>query len=264
MRLPQNCKLVVNLVQSFAPGFAPSFAPQKNKAWKEVAGHPPLFARAADLAGAAQAQEEHLLLQRNAAAVGQHHTTFKLARFRMSVYGWSQNVTRYVPSTSPSMACWPGSAGKEETAALAAAQVEAWLEGLLSPLALAGPAGDLKNALSVAVSGAMLPTVSDVSRSQQQAWKEVALYSPFSAVNLCRLAGAAQEEHLLLQRNASAVTALLDSITLHLRACACLFIRGLEMRADSTCPFHLTVRWQAGRGGCGEKRYWSYYYNPQP
>ena len=190
VRLPQNCKLVVNLVQSFAPGFAPSFAPKKNKAWKEVAGHPPLFARAADLAGAAQAQEEHLLLQRNAAAVGQHHTTFKLARFRMSVYGWSQNVTRYVPSTSPSMACWPGSAGKEETAALAAAQVEAWLEGLLSPLALAGPAGDLKNALSVAVSGAMLPTVSDVSRSQQQAWKEVALYSPFSAVNLCRAGGS--------------------------------------------------------------------------
>ena len=30
---------------------------------------------------------------------------------------------------------------------MAAARVEAWLEGLLLPLALAGPAGDLKNAL---------------------------------------------------------------------------------------------------------------------
>ena len=46
-----------------------------------------------------------------------------------------------------------GGAGKEGPARLflssplAAAQVEAWLEGLLLLLALAGPAGDLKNAL---------------------------------------------------------------------------------------------------------------------
>ena len=190
------CEVASKLQTSGQPGakfctrFCTKFCTKEDKAWKEVAGHPPLSAGQADLAGAAQAREEHLLLQRNASAVGQHHTTFKFAR--MSVYMWSQNVLRLDMSLLPRR-LWPagrGSAGKEETAALAAAQVEAWLEGLQPPLALAGPAGDLKNALSVAVSGAMLPTVSDLSRRQQQAWKEVALYSPFSAVNLCRAGGS--------------------------------------------------------------------------
>ena len=61
--------------------------------------------------------------------------------------------TRRLPPTSPSLAGWPEGAGKEGPAQLflssplAAARVEAWLEGLLLLLALAGPAGDLKNAL---------------------------------------------------------------------------------------------------------------------
>ena len=60
-------------------------------------------------------------------------------------------------STTPSYlavsAGWPGSVGREGPALLflslplAAARVEAWLEGLLLRLALAGPAGDLKDAL---------------------------------------------------------------------------------------------------------------------
>ena len=36
VRLPQNCKLVANLVQSFAPGFAPSFAPKKTRHGKKL------------------------------------------------------------------------------------------------------------------------------------------------------------------------------------------------------------------------------------
>ena len=137
------CEVASKLQTSGQPGakfctrFCTKFCTKEDKAWKEVAGHPPLSAGQADLAGAAQAREEHLLLQRNASAVGQHHTTFKFAR--MSVYMWSQNVLRLDMSLLP-RSLWPagrGRAGKEETAALAAAQVEAWLEGLQSQLALA-------------------------------------------------------------------------------------------------------------------------------
>ena len=47
---------------------------------------------------------------------------------------------------------------------------------------------------------------------------------------------------------------LLDCITLYLRACVCLYINGLRMCADSTCPSYLTVSGrlagpQAGGGG---------------
>ena len=57
--------------------------------------------------------------------------------------------TQRVPSTLPSLAGWQG--GLEEKVgpsqpACAAAQMEVWLEGLLLPLALDAPAGDLKNA----------------------------------------------------------------------------------------------------------------------
>ena len=62
--------------------------------------------------------------------------------------------TGRLPPTSPSLAGWPGGVqGKRDLHGcfyhfiLAAARVEALLEGLLLPLALAGPAGDLKNAL---------------------------------------------------------------------------------------------------------------------
>ena len=65
---------------------------KKNKPGMEIeeAPHSPLLAVPAGPAGAAQ--EEHLLLQRKASAVGLHHTTF--ARFGVSVYLWSQNVRR--------------------------------------------------------------------------------------------------------------------------------------------------------------------------
>ena len=99
---------------------------------------------------AAAAHEEHLLLLQIATASGQlldkHSSGFE------SVYFWSQNVRRPDDSLLPRHLWRAGrrGAGKEGPALLflsfnlAAAQVEAWLEGMLLRLALAGPAGDLK------------------------------------------------------------------------------------------------------------------------
>ena len=56
----------------------------------------------------AAAQEEHLQLQQNASAVGQHHTTF--VHLHVSIYMWSQHVSS-VPSTLLSLGCWPGGWG---------------------------------------------------------------------------------------------------------------------------------------------------------
>ena len=72
--------------------------------------------------------------------------------------------TRRFPPTSPSLAGWPGGWWKEGpvllflSSPLTAARVEAWLEGLLLRLALAGPAGYFKNAV-------MLPTVPDLAEN---------------------------------------------------------------------------------------------------
>ena len=63
---------------------------EQTRAWNEVARHSPPSAGRPGPAGAGQ--EEHLLLQRNAFAVGLHHATF--ARLRVSVCIWSQNVRR--------------------------------------------------------------------------------------------------------------------------------------------------------------------------
>ena len=86
---------------------------RKNQAWKEVAPHPPLFAWPAGPAGAAQ--EEHLLLQRSASAVGLHHITF--ARLRESVYTWSQNVRRLDDSLLQ-YSLWPAGRGVQRKDAL--------------------------------------------------------------------------------------------------------------------------------------------------
>ena len=61
-------------------------------------------------------------------------------------------ATRLLPPTAPSLAGWPGKLrGKRDLHCCfihpAAALMEAWLEGLLLRLALAGLAGYLKNAL---------------------------------------------------------------------------------------------------------------------
>ena len=121
---------------------------EKTEAWKEVALHPPRSAGPACLAAAAH--EEHLLLLQIATASGQlldkHSSGFE------SVYFWSQNVRRLDDSLLPRHLWRAGrrGVGKEGSARLflsfnlAAAQVEAWLEGMLLRLALAGPAGDLK------------------------------------------------------------------------------------------------------------------------
>ena len=74
---------------------------------------------------------------------------------------------------------------------------------------------------SVAVYGVNSPTLSDLHRKKNQAWKEVALHSPPSA-KLAGPAGAAQEEHLLL--NASAVGQHHATFA----ACARLYIRSLR------------------------------------
>ena len=118
-----------------------------------------------------------------------------------------------------------GRAGKEGPAlllpssALAAAEVEAWLEGRA---AAAGSRGCCCAVLaisrmlcSVAVSADMWQTVSDLRR-KRQAWKEVARHPPFSHRPAKSDAGGLEEENLLsgccsrtplllLQQNASAV-----------------------------------------------------------
>ena len=124
----------------------------------ERIGSPP-SARPAGPAGAAQ--EERLPLKRNASAGGLHHTTF--AHLRVPVCMWSQNVCRLDVSFPPRR-LWPagrGMTGKDGPApsALAAAQVEAWLEGRLLQLALAYSVAISTMLCSVPVSGIMLPTV---------------------------------------------------------------------------------------------------------
>ena len=74
------------------------------KAWDEVARYlgPPLSRPGpAGPVGPGAAHEEHLLLQRNASAVGLLHTTF--TRLRLSVQMWSQleNVLRRYKSLLP-------------------------------------------------------------------------------------------------------------------------------------------------------------------
>ena len=110
---------------------------------------------------AGEAQEKRLPLKRNASAGGLHHTTF--AHLRVPVCMWSQNVCRLDVSFPPRR-LWPagrGMTGKDGPApsALAAAQVEAWLEGRLLQLALAYSVAISTMLCSVPVSGIMLPTV---------------------------------------------------------------------------------------------------------
>ena len=90
---------------------------------------------------------------------------------------------------------------------LAAAQAEAWLEGLLLLLALAGPAVVLNNALlrrHLWCCVAYCALHSQKREKINQAWKEGALHPPLSS-RLAGKAGAAQEEPLLLLWKASAV-----------------------------------------------------------
>ena len=108
------------------------------------------------------AQEEHLLLEQNTPSVGLCHATLalSLAGLRVSICGLRVSdcaQTPRVPSTSQSLACWPreceerGTGASLAAPALAASQVEAWLEGYASA-GSAGPAGDLKMLCSFAVS----------------------------------------------------------------------------------------------------------------
>ena len=74
----------------------------------------------------------------------------------------------------PSLAGWLGVAEKEGPAppALAAAQVEDWLEGRLLQLALSGPADDLKNALLRRSLGCYVAAVPDLRRKKNRHGKK--------------------------------------------------------------------------------------------
>ena len=150
----------------------------------------------------------------------------------VSIYIWSQKVLRLNDSLLPRRhwRAGRGGAGKEGpvrlflSSPLAAARVEAWLEGLLLLLALAGPAGDLKNALLRRRLGCLLPTVPDPHRKKKkkkQTWKEVARHPPLSAGPACP-ARVAQEEHLMLLRKATAAGLLLEHM--YVLVCICIYL----------------------------------------
>ena len=81
----------------------------------------------------------------------------------------------------------------------------------------------------IAVSGVMLPTVPDLDRKKEEkpAWKEVARHPPLSAGPACP-AGAAQEEHLLLLRKATAAGLLLE----HMYVLVCIGLFSMPFAAD--------------------------------
>ena len=177
----------------------------------------------------------------------------------VSIYIWSQKVLRLNDSLLPRRhwRAGRGGAGKEGpvrlflSSPLAAARVEAWLEGLLLLLALAGPAGDLKNALLRRRLGCLLPTVPDPHRKRKkkkQTWKEVARHPPLSAGPACP-AGAAQEEHLLLLRKDTAAGLLLEHM--YVLVCICIYLVAEcapTRRLPPTSPS--LAGWP---GGCGER-----------
>ena len=97
--------------------------------------------------------------------------------------------------------------------------------------ALAGPAGDPKNALLRGVLCCRLCLT--FTEKTKQAWKEVARHPQLSAGS-AGPAGEAQEEHLLLLRNARAAGLLLEHM--YVLVCICIHTFGLRMSADSTTP----------------------------
>ena len=99
-----------------------------------------------------------------------------------------------------------------------------WKDMLLR-LALAGPAGNVQNALVRSCLGCFLP---NLRKRKIQAWKdsEVTRHPPLSKVP-SGPAGATEEE-LLSTYCCSWTPPLLDCITLHARACACLYICALR------------------------------------
>ena len=102
---------------------------------------------------------------------------------------------------------------------------------------------------SVAVSGVMLPTVSDLRRQNKSAWKdsEVARHPPWPLS--AGPAGAAQEEHLLLKRNASAV-GLHHATFERLRLSVYMLCQKVRRLDVSFLPRRL---WPAGRGWRGKR-----------
>ena len=199
-----------------------------------MALYPPLSARPAGPAGAAQ--EEHLLLLRDAAAAGLRLDIGTC--WSVPVYIGSQNVLRLDDSLLPRRHF---------------RRMEAWLEGLLLRLALAGPAGYLKAQEYSATSPSrvlcswLCLTLAEIERIKKKAWKEVAVHPPLCA-GPARPAGAAPEEHLLLLRDTAAAGLRLDR-------CTCLdvavFVLSLNLpRLDDSLPRSL---WPNGRGGAGKE-----------
>ena len=172
---------------------------RRNQAWKEVAEHPPLSARMAGPAGAAQ--KKHLLLQRNASAIGLFHATFA----RLPIYLYTLGLRMCADSTCPFYLAVSGSMragwrGKKDL------RRPPW------QLLRSGSGGSCWrsqecSALSLSrVLCCRLCLTSAEKARQGEKWPDTHHFLAGTAGP----AGAAHEKHLLLQRNASS---RLDCIT---------------------------------------------------
>ena len=124
---------------------------------------------------------------------------------------------------------------------------EAWLEGLLLRLALAGPAGDLKNALLRRRLGCLLPTVPDPHRKKKKKKTDMERSgSTPSALRRASLPGGSG--------TGGAPTAAAEShrcwtaAGTYVRAGLYLHTFGRRTRADSTTPSYLAVSGGLVRG----------------
>ena len=94
---------------------------------------------------------------------------------------------------------------------------------------------------SVAVSGVMLPTVPNLrTHTQVRRRKNPGMERSGPALTAFRRAGWPGGNRRSTNC-CSGAPLLLGCIALHSCACACLYLCGLRMCADSTCPFYLVV-----------------------
>ena len=195
------------------------------------------------------------------ASTAQQHPREPAAAARPSSQAFTYEVSQWVSTRRVPLPrrLWPagrGRAGKEGPAlllpssALAAAEVEAWLEGRA---AAAGSRGCCCAVLaisrmlcSVAVSADMWQTVSDLRR-KRQAWKEVARHPPFSHRPAKSDAGGLEEENLL-SGCCSRTPLLLSCIILYSCACACLYMYSLRIMTECALNQRLSSTSPAGRG----------------
>ena len=102
---------------------------------------------------------------------------------------------------------------------------------------------------SVAVSGAIWLTVSDTLRKRPDTERSGSTLTAFSLASWPGGSGIGGSPNC---ESCSGTSLLLDCFSLYLRVCACLYICGLGMCADSTFS-HLPCLWPVGRGGLWER-----------